>query len=448
MAAQSPEGRRSRSASFDSLFDEDGESESSRMDIDTAASSNARTGPIRTKDLTARRQEQQQQRRALPTPRASSSDPASASGSSSESPPPSRPPSATAAGSAPKPVWRNDKYMYIIQGRPRFKPWSDERVLQIFDTYETYKSGITPPSWDEEATLMRFQSDLDRLRLTDPSDRPSIRERLLDRETGLYMLRDDEDLPDWVRDDVTAILKRWRIGDFDPYLLRGVEVRRGVEHGRLSRGEIERYRFKRPANKVGANGLVNGQWWPFQIAMVRDGAHGSTEGGISGNADVGALSCIIGGGIAERSGKDYKDRDLGNVVEYCSTPGDKHGKMTAHTRLMLQAHARKTPIRVFRSERARTQLAPSRGLRYDGLYQICDYTELDSATQWYRFTLERLPGQPPIRCKGPEARPTKWDVIHLDGCLAQEQKGVTLLRRLPPMRLPQRPAQARAVRRR
>ena len=63
----------------------------------------------------------------------------------------------------------------------------------------------------------------------------------------------------------------------------------------------------------GNNGLVNGQWWPFQICALRDGAHGSIQGGISGSKGDGAFSCILSGGV-DSKGQPYPDKDEGNIV--------------------------------------------------------------------------------------------------------------------------------------
>ena len=47
--------------------------------------------------------------------------------------------------------------------------------------------------------------------------------------------------------------------------------------------------------KFGHNGLTIGQCWPLCICMLRDGVHGSTQGGISGTEAGGARSIVISG---------------------------------------------------------------------------------------------------------------------------------------------------------
>ena len=51
----------------------------------------------------------------------------------------------------------------------------------------------------------------------------------------------------------------------------------------------------RPCNVVGHNGLTVGQWWPYRICALRDGAHGATQSGIAGSAKSGAYSVVVSG---------------------------------------------------------------------------------------------------------------------------------------------------------
>ncbi len=45
----------------------------------------------------------------------------------------------------------------------------------------------------------------------------------------------------------------------------------------------------------GHNGLEVGQWWPFQICALKDGAHGSMMAGIAGGENDGAFSIVVSG---------------------------------------------------------------------------------------------------------------------------------------------------------
>ena len=53
---------------------------------------------------------------------------------------------------------------------------------------------------------------------------------------------------------------------------------------------------------------------------------------------------------------------------------------------------------------------PAKGLRYDGLYKITDFTVLDEDTAMHQFTLTREAGQHPIRYRGVEQRPTNEEL--------------------------------------
>ena len=71
------------------------------------------------------------------------------------------------------------------------------------------------------------------------------------------------------------------------------------------------------------------------------------------------------------------------------------------------------PVRVLRQSNKKSGYAPKEGIRYDGLYQITARECLKVETAFYRFTLQRLPGQDPIRYHGVEARPTYEELAEL-----------------------------------
>lgn len=75
-------------------------------------------------------------------------------------------------------------------------------------------------------------------------------------------------------------------------------------------------------------------------------------------------------------------------------------------------------IRVIRSSQLlkSNKFRPSCGLRYDGLYQIKSYKEIDNQKRTYRFRLERVPGQEPIRFEGVAKRPTLFEEEAYDKC--------------------------------
>lgn len=51
----------------------------------------------------------------------------------------------------------------------------------------------------------------------------------------------------------------------------------------------------KPSDISGHNDLEVGSWWPFQLCALRDGAHGSLNGGVGGNSMSGASSIVISG---------------------------------------------------------------------------------------------------------------------------------------------------------
>lgn len=57
-------------------------------------------------------------------------------------------------------------------------------------------------------------------------------------------------------------------------------------------------------------------------------------------------------------------------------------------------------MRVFRTHKLGSPLAPEQGIRYDGLYDIIEQKFLNTAVSHMIFDLRRQPGQPPIRHRG------------------------------------------------
>ncbi|KAI5287019.1 hypothetical protein KEM54_006303 [Ascosphaera aggregata] len=402
---------RSRSSSIDSLFDDE-EGEYDYM-LSNPASPGQAIGPVRTRD----------RNRSPPS--------ISPLGTTIAVTAATRP-TQFESSDALKPVRRKDRIFYsviIVDGRPDHPIYPEERILKIFETFQKYKSRHTNRYFNERDIKKDFLNNLDDLRVTDMRNRPELQAKLLDRNTGLWSIVEDDDCPDWVKDDIEVLLGRWRRGDWDPYPFRGMELRRNITTGNSSRAEDPKFRFKRAANVVGDKHLRNGQWWPYRLSMLRDGAHGSSEGGIAGNEMVGAVSCILGGGSSDNTGIDYPDKDDGDVVDYCST-ANRSGTMTTNTKLMIRAHNRNTPIRLFRGARLGGKYAPKEGFRYDGLYRIISHELVHPETKLYRFRMKRLPGQTPIRWHGVELRPTAREVQHFNACRNKEDERLQYIRRI------------------
>ncbi|KAL8754271.1 MAG: hypothetical protein Q9184_005161 [Pyrenodesmia sp. 2 TL-2023] len=236
-----------------------------------------------------------------------------------------------------------------------------------------------------------------------------VRSRLLE-DPGFPAVFENARFPYDLRADALMLFKKWVSRQWDPDLLRGIVTKKGTNNKdqTFNTKSLDRdYPFKVAANYRGAGNLFNGQWWPLQICTIRDGAHGMAEGGIYGQAKRGAYSIILGGG-------GYADIDEGDIIQYCGTSGEEN-KPTAFTERMLESAALKEPVRVLRSASGgfvnkQGLFRPIKGLRYDGLYSITGYELLHQGTAMYRFTLERCPGQDPIRYRGPEARPTEEEL--------------------------------------
>jgi len=68
------------------------------------------------------------------------------------------------------------------------------------------------------------------------------------------------------------------------YIMRNIEDRK-----------IKDKATSRSANLVGHNGIAVGQWWPFRLCALRDGAHGAMQAGIAGTEHDGAYSIVVSG---------------------------------------------------------------------------------------------------------------------------------------------------------
>ena len=220
-------------------------------------------------------------------------------------------------------------------------------------------------------------------------------------------------VPQDIRYDLEWLKRKWQKGDWDlSDCLRGINV----DSLQLSRSLDRDWIFLRDWRKFGHNGLVLGETFPHQIAILRDGGHGSPEAGISGIKGKGATSIVLSD-PEER--KDYADIDEGYTVQYVST-ASKDEQPTRSTRLLLDSHEWRLlcdkiklegqgdtertqlearPVRLFRSFRLseKNTWRPRSGFRYDGLYEITASTLLDPKRALYRFTFQRGDNQGEIR---------------------------------------------------
>ena len=211
--------------------------------------------------------------------------------------------------------------------------------------------------------------------------------------------------PDDLVADARALLRKWGSRNFDSYLLRGVDYKsfKSTEGRRIIARKLQDNYPRKAHAYIGQGTLTNGQWWPLQICLIRDGAHGALESGISGTRGGVAHSVIV-------SNSGYSNIDNGETVEYCGT-ASKSSTPTPNTQMLLESHKQGTPVRLIRSGGNKAvQYLPSKGLRYDGLYDVTGYVVLDQATAMHRFTLSRQAGQSPIRHTGDGVRPNESEL--------------------------------------
>jgi hypothetical protein len=263
-----------------------------------------------------------------------------------------------------------------------------------------------------------------------PVDAKLLRQtRILDNKDGLPQLFDSAftngiDWPYYLRADAEELYNKWYTGEFetDLYrgLIRGLATKKGKGKAKVEASVADRLanghqRFRLMDPKQHGNGLLlNGAWFPSQLAALRDGGHGSSQGGITGNPTSGAYSVIMAGGV-DPSGQPYPNEDRGSEVLYCGTDNkDKtRNQPSPETASLLTNHRTKQPVRLFRSQNLDSPFAPELGFRYDGLYDVASYEDMDppdNKRRRHRFKLVRRAEQDPIRSQGAAKRPTKQEI--------------------------------------
>jgi hypothetical protein len=248
--------------------------------------------------------------------------------------------------------------------------------------------------------------------------------RMLDNASGLPQLFDTAFMkgipyPYDIRADAEELYNKWCTGQFETDLLRGIIRGKPTKVGKEKSEEDCRadrlalnpspYRLMDPKTH-GHGKLLNGAWWPTQLAAVRDGAHNHMVQGINGEVDAGVYSLVMAGGM-DPKGQPYPNIDDGDVVQYCGTDSSD-GKPSPSTQLLIDS-TQLNPVRLIRSSKVNSSFAPELGYRYDGLYDVVSFQLMDdakSSRQRHIFKLVRVPGQDPIRGgSGPEKRPTQQE---------------------------------------
>ncbi|KAA8898965.1 PUA-like domain-containing protein, partial [Sphaerosporella brunnea] len=300
------------------------------------------------------------------------------------------------------------------------------------------EQGLISVTSDHVKDLKRLLNDLAFFIFPDDKAESWIRESKINVALGL--LKSGASFGDDIKDMASQILDRWNQRDFAPSALTvgsdldllsdesDVEEADSANTGNLAvasslsglaahlmRG-IQRYRNtngiltmrllpnadKRQADVFGHNGLQVGDWWPYQLCALRDGAHGSRQGGIFGRISEGCFSIVVS------ADSEYKDKDTGEELYYSGTISDiPHGDgelpvLTNATKSLVLSLIRRKPVRVIRRGPCELKKAiyPRCGFRYDGLYMVAhrDLVEPRSSERpaYYRFKLIRCPDQPSL----------------------------------------------------
>ncbi|KAI9660046.1 MAG: hypothetical protein M1821_001398 [Bathelium mastoideum] len=292
-------------------------------------------------------------------------------------------------------------YVEMKRRSKKMKPQSGKRELvEELKQIRQLREGCQGRSDTALESLRKYLHDLVFLHGVD--ERVLKDARMLDDDEGLRSIFDDDLFPGDIKADAEELYDKWARRDFDVNLFRGIDLgsRKKGDHGA---DKLNRDYPRRKSDVFGHNDLIIGQWWPTQIATIRDGAHGSSQGGIYGDPKKGAWSIVVSHGY-----KDDKDR--GKEILYCGTDGDA-GEATARTQAMVASKEMGNPVRVLRSYNmpSASKYRPQCGFRYDGLYKVLDYKILDKEKQIHQFRMKRCPDQIAIRYEGNEARPTEQE---------------------------------------
>ena len=183
--------------------------------------------------------------------------------------------------------------------------------------------------------------------------------------------------------------------------IHGPETMRGIivnTSGSMVKRSLDPSFPARNSKVEGHNGLSVGQWWPYQICALRDGAHGSMMAGIAGGENEGAFSILVSGG-------KYTDLDTdngttllytGSQAPHAPTPlSASPNEFSSGTKALQRSHQLGRWIRVLRSAKGKSVWAPRTGIRYDGLYRITEerVKRNRAGGRYVLFRLERREGQ-------------------------------------------------------
>lgn len=273
---------------------------------------------------------------------------------------------------------------------PRFHfPRADaEKAKKLLERWESERWGANEVLEDGEAKCGEIE-----VKNEDEVKEPERKRR---RKSTATRTEDDEDTSDYGK--VLLPPREHPIFGVDG-IMHGIALKKG----RRKTPVLDPRFPQRNAKVYGHNGLQVGACFPFQIVALSRGAHGVSQGGISGNKETGAYSIVVSGQY------DDLDQDSGDILYYSGSNShdneDPRGPPpSTQGTLALQASlASENPVRVLRSSSCKSIYAPKDGFRYDGLYKVVStrYPTNMKGGKYEQFKLVRLEGQPPIDMSRP-----------------------------------------------
>jgi hypothetical protein len=120
-----------------------------------------------------------------------------------------------------------------------------------------------------------------------------VKLHLLDEDNGLSKIFAPQSNFPWdLKEDALQLYRRWADGKFEVSLLRGIVTSKAKDDNRSADRLDPKWDTVSP-KYYGQGDLVLGQWWPTQLCTVRDGAHGSSQGGKSSRVTIPSFRAVF-----------------------------------------------------------------------------------------------------------------------------------------------------------
>ncbi|KAF2769737.1 hypothetical protein EJ03DRAFT_261966, partial [Teratosphaeria nubilosa] len=182
-------------------------------------------------------------------------------------------------------------------------------------------------------------------------------------------------------------------------IMHGVAVR--INAGKTKRSDCINPKYThqvKSSNVCGHNGLELGAWFPRKFAAKFHGAHGTPFAGICGDGANGAYAIVVS---AEY---DDLDADQGDTLYYSGSHSHENEdpknapERSSGTQALYKSLETGNEVRVLRASGAKARYAPTRGLRYDGLYRVVEARRKTNRRGglYDQFELRRVAGQKPL----------------------------------------------------